>query len=215
MAMGYDSAANSTNRYEGNGLGSSWSPLDIVAGAAASVITAPASVAASALPSAARTSVGNNGMTTVLRGMSQAEFDSLSETGVLTSNAMRNGVENSTGLSTQLWHTFTSADSPYVSTTYARPVAGYFASGSDGVVAQFQVPASALVKSMNVFKNEYLVLGGTQVQGVQVMTSAYSAGVGRTLQWGAESLGGTILVGGAGYGAGKVIEGGIQNVGGR
>ena len=142
--------------------------------------------------------------TTVLRGMSRAEYDSLVGNPILVSHAMDAGVAVPNTVMRRLWHTFTSVNppSPNVSTTKLPFIARHFTRRSSGVIAQFDVPTSSLQKSVNVFENEYLVMGGTRVGNVQLLSPAYRAGWRAYVGWGVESAG-------LGIGFGGAVAGGV------
>jgi len=141
----------------------------------------------------------------MLRGMSRAEYDALVSNPILVSHAMEAGVSAPNSLGRRLWHTITSTypASPNVSTTKLPFVARHFTRRSGGVIAEFEVPTSSLRKSINVFENEYLVMGGTRVFNPRIMSPSYRAGWGPHVAWGAESTlvfgGGVAAVGGGVY----------------
>jgi hypothetical protein len=142
---------------------------------------------------------------TMLRGMSHEEYFKLVQSQTLVSHSMRTKTNVPNTVLRRLWHTFTSTTppSPNVSTTRIPLIANYFTRRSGGVVAQFEVPRSALQKSANVFEYEFLIEGGTLVSNVRLLNSSYRAGWWTYAAWGLESTGVTLGVGGAAVFAGK------------
>lgn len=140
----------------------------------------------------------------MLRGMSHDEYFKLVQSQMLVSHSLRAGTNVPSSLPRRLWHTFTSTtpSSPNVSTTRIPFVAKHFTRRSGGVVAQFEVPRSALQKSANVFEYEFLIQGGTHISNVRLLNPSYRAGWRSYAAWGLESTGVTIGVGGAAVGAG-------------
>ena len=136
--------------------------------------------------------------------MSHDEYYKLVRSQALVSHSMLAKVDVPNTLVRRLWHTFTSTwpPSPNVSTTPIPWVAKYFARRSGGVVAQFEVPRSALQKSVNVYEYEFLIQEGTRVSNVRVLNSSYRAGWRNYAAWGLESTGLTIGFGGAAFGVG-------------
>jgi hypothetical protein len=142
---------------------------------------------------------------TMLRGMSHEEYFKLVQSQTLVSHSMRTKTNVPNTVLRRLWHTFTSTTppSPNVSTTRIPLIANYFTRRSGGVVAQFEVPRSALQKSANVFEYEFHIEGGTLVSNVRLLNSSYRAGWRSYAAWGLESSGVTLGVGGAAVFAGK------------
>lgn len=134
----------------------------------------------------------------MLRGMSRGEFAKLADDGILVSSAMELGVSAPNTAWRRFLHTLNSKRPPSANVSTAKlPFVGrYFARRSNGVVAQFDVSKSSLQKSLNVFENEYLVLGGTRVSNVRLLDSTYRAGWQAYAGWGIESTG--FFIGGVG-----------------